>query len=234
MRLQKFMAHSGVDSRRKCEEYICQGRVKVNNKIITELGTEVDPEKDKVYFDSKRIKLIIKNTYVILNKPLGYVSTVSDEKNRKTVIDLIDTEKRLYPIGRLDIDTTGLLLLTDDGSLAQKLTHPSNKISKTYIATVNGTPTKRGLEYLRKGATIKGYKCAPAKVKILKSFEDDSIVEIEIHEGKNHQVKNMFEKIGNQVKKLKRIKMGPIELLDLEIGNYRYLTENEVKELKKL
>ncbi|SUB76058.1 pseudouridine synthase [Peptoniphilus indolicus] len=233
MRLQKFMAHSGVASRRKCEELIAQGRVKVNDEVVTEMG-KIVTAKDRVYLDSKRLKIIKEHSYYILNKPMGVVSTVSDEKKRITVVDLIESSERLYPVGRLDIDTTGLLILTDDGELTNKLMHPSNVVEKTYIATVEGTPNKTELDMLRVGIKVGKEKFSPAKVKVLKRFESDSILEIKIHEGKNHEVKIMCEKIGHPVKKLKRIKIGNLELGDLRIGNYRRLEEDEVKCLKEL
>lgn len=234
MRLQKYMAHCGVASRRKCEEYIAEGRVKINGEIVKEMGRTVDLSKDKVYLDSKRLKLKKVHSYYLLNKPVGVVSTVSDEKDRLTVVDLIESNERLYPVGRLDIDTTGLIILTDDGELTNKLTHPSNNIDKTYIATVEGTPNKTELDMLRVGIKVGKEKFAPAKVKILKKFDSDCILEIIIHEGKNHEVKIMCEKIGHPVKKLKRIKLGNLELGDLQVGNYRELTEEEIVYLKEL
>lgn len=234
MRLQKFMAHAGAASRRKSEELIKEGRVKVNNNIVTEMGLEVDPNKDRVYLDGKRLNLENENIYIILNKPIGVVTTSSDEKGRLNVVDLVDETKRVYPVGRLDIDTTGLVLLTNDGTLANILMHPKNNIYKTYIATVEGKPNSRELNLLRNGLSLRDLKTSKAKVKILKNFDKDSIVEISIHEGKNHQVKRMFSYIGHEVKKLKRISIGKIELGNLEIGNYRYLNNEEVKYLKAL
>lgn len=234
MRLQKYLAHAGVASRRTSEELILNGRVKVNGEVVTELGYKVDPLKDKVYFDDKKLKLVREYTYVMINKPIGIVSTAKDEKNRKTVLDLVPSNERIYPIGRLDIDTTGLLILTNDGELANKLMHPRKEIDKVYIATVEGTPSKSGLDKLRNGITIDGYKLSKSEIKILKSYDTDSIVRVTIHEGRNRQVKKMFERIGNPVKKLKRISFGPIELANLEIGAYRYLTNEEIKELKSL
>lgn len=234
MRLQKFMAHAGAASRRKSEELIKEGRVKVNNNIVTEMGLEVDPNKDRVYLDGKRLNLENENIYIILNKPIGVVTTSSDEKGRINVVDLVDETKRVYPVGRLDIDTTGLVLLTNDGALANILMHPKNNIYKTYIATVEGKPNARELNLLRNGLCLRDLKTSKAKVKILKNFDKDSIVEISIHEGKNHQVKRMFSYIGHEVKKLKRISIGKIELGNLEIGNYRYLNNEEVKYLKAL
>lgn len=235
MRLQKYMALSGVASRRKSEEMIKNGEVKVNNITITELGTIVDPNKDKVTVNDKAIRLENKKVYIMLNKPVGYVSTLKDEKNRKIVTDLIEgVQERIYPIGRLDADTTGLLLLSNDGQLAYKLTHPSQKVPKKYIAIVEGTPNKSELEKLRNGIYIDGKRTAPANVKISKNFTEDSILEIEIHEGRNRQVKKMCKAINHPVKKLKRISIGEIELGGLRLGNWRYLNEEELNYLKSL
>ena len=234
MRLQKYMAHCGAASRRKCEEYIREGLVKVNDKIVTELGTKIDPNVDRVYLNGKRLTLENKKVYMILNKPIGVVTSANDEKDRPTVTDLVPDDYRVYPVGRLDIDTTGLVLLTNDGELANILMHPRYKIGKKYIVTVEGTPNTHELSLLREGLDIRDLKTSPANVKILKNFKQDSILEIEIFEGQNHQIKRMFDYIGHSVKKLKRISMGKIELLNLEVGNYRYLTEKEIKYLTGL
>lgn len=235
MRLQKYMALSGVASRRKSEEMILKGQVMVNNKVIVELGTIIDPEMDKVMVDDKRIKLESNKVYIMLNKPMGFVSTVKDEKDRKIVTDLIDgVNERIYPVGRLDADTTGLLLLTNDGDLAFKLTHPGKKIPKRYIAIVDGVPNRIELEKLRNGVYIDGKKTASANVKIAKKYDEDAILEIEIHEGRNRQVKKMCEAVNHPVKKLKRISIGDIELGGLNIGNWRYLNEEELNYLKTL
>ena len=228
------MAHCGAASRRKCEEFIKSGLVKVNDKIVTELGTKIDPNVDRVYLNGKRLTLENKKIYIILNKPIGVVTSASDEKDRKTVTDLVPDDYRVYPVGRLDIDTTGLVFLTNDGELANILMHPKYKIGKKYIATVEGTPNARELSILREGLDIRDLKTSPANVKILKSFKQDSIIEIEIFEGQNHQIKRMFDYIGHKVKKLKRISMGEIELLNLDVGNYRYLSEKEIIYLKGL
>lgn len=235
MRLQKYMALSGVASRRKSEEMIKNGQVMVNNKIVTELGVIIDPKKDNVTVDDKGIKLESKKIYIMINKPIGYVSTVKDEKNRKVVTDLIDDiRERIYPVGRLDADTTGLLLLTNDGDIAYKLTHPSNKIMKKYVAIVEGVPNRVELENFRKGLLIDGRRTAPASIKINKRFDIDSILDIEIYEGRNRQIKKMCEAINHPVKKLKRISIGEIELGGLDVGNYRFLNDEEVKYLRSL
>ena len=235
MRLQKYMALCGVASRRKSEEIIGEGRVKVNNVVITELGTIIDPSKDKVLVDDKRIKLESNMVYIMLNKPIGYVSSLSDEKGRKVVTDLIEgVKERIYPVGRLDADTTGLILLTNDGELAFKLTHPSKRVDKKYIAIVEGVPNKKELELLRNGVFIDGKKTSPAEVKVAKRFDEDSILDIIIHEGRNRQVKKMCEAVNHPVKKLKRVSIGEIELGGLNIGNWRFLNDEEVKYLKSL
>lgn len=235
MRLQKYMALCGVASRRKSEEIIGEGRVKVNNVVITELGTIIDPSKDKVLVDDKRIKLESNMVYIMLNKPIGYVSSLSDEKGRKVVTDLIEgVKERIYPVGRLDADTTGLILLTNDGELAFKLTHPSKRVDKKYIAIVEGVPNKKELELLRNGVFIDGKKTSPAEVKVAKRFDEDSILDIVIHEGRNRQVKKMCEAVNHPVKKLKRVSIGEIELGGLNIGNWRFLNDEEVKYLKSL
>ena len=235
MRLQKYMAKAGVASRRKSEELISQGLVKVNGKIIVEQGYIVDPDKDLVKVDGKTIKLERNKIYIMINKPVGYVTTLKDEKDRRIVTDLIEgVEERIYPVGRLDIDTSGLLLLTNDGDLTQKLTHPSNEVVKRYIAVVEGVPNRSELQRFRYGINIDGRKTAPATIKIAKRYEDESILDISIHEGRNRQVKKMCEAINHPVKKLKRVSIGEIELGGLEIGNWRYLNEEELDFLNSL
>lgn len=235
MRLQKYMALSGVASRRKSEEIIKEGRVKVNKVVVTELGTIIDPKKDKVTVDDKNIRLESSKVYIMLNKPVGYVSSLKDEKGRRVVTDLIEgVRERIYPVGRLDADTTGLLILTNDGDLAFKLTHPSKKVDKKYIAIVEGVPNRQALESLRRGVYVDGKKTSPAKVKISKKYDIDSILEIIIHEGRNRQVKKMCEAVGHPVKKLKRVSIGEIEIGGLNIGNWRYLNDEEIEYLMSL
>ena len=235
MRLQKYMAQCGVASRRKSEELISQGFVSVNNIVEITLGTKIDPKKDIVKVKGKRIQLEKNNIYIVLNKPIGIVSSVKDEKGRNVVGDLIeDVDERIYPVGRLDIDTTGLVLLTNDGETAYKLTHPKNKIQKKYIAIVDGVPNKIELERLRNGIRLDGRMTAKAIVKMVKNFGEDSILEVTITEGRNRQIKRMFETINHPVKKLKRVSLGKIELRGLEIGNWRYLDEEEIQYLDSL
>lgn len=235
MRLQKFMAQCGIASRRKSEEIISSKRVKVNGITVTELGCKIDPSHDIVTVDGKRIKHIEQKVYIIMNKPKGYVTTVSDEYNRKTVIDLLrDVKERVYPIGRLDYDTSGLLLLTNDGELANKLIHPKYEVVKTYIATVHGKPTEEELQRFRHGLEIDGYITAEAEIEILKDVNDKSVLKIRIHEGKNRQIRKMCEKIGHPVTSLKRIAIGELDLGTLKKGCWRFLKDYEIEYLKKM
>lgn len=235
MRLQKYMSQCGVASRRKSEKMIEEGVVKLNNKIVTEQGIDIDPNKDIVMVNDKVIKLEENKIYIILNKPLGYVTTMDDEKDRKIVTDLIeDVNERIYPIGRLDMDTSGLLLLTNDGKVTNKITHPRNEIVKKYIAIVEGTPNKGELTRFRSGVIIDGKKTSPAKMKIIKNYETESILEIEINEGRNRQIRKMCEAINHPIKKLKRISIGEIQLGGLEVGEWRYLDEEEMNYIKLL
>lgn len=230
-RLQKVIANSGYCSRRKAEELICNGEVKVNGKIVTELGICVD-KSDAITVSGKSLTYEQKE-YILLNKPRGVITSTNDEKGRKTVLDLIDTDKRLYPVGRLDYDTTGALLLTNDGELANLLMHPKNNIEKLYIAKVNGFVDKDSLIKLAKGVYIDNFKTSKAKVRLKKYDKktNTSIVEIIIHEGKNHQVKKMFEAVGYEVLKLKRERISFLTIDSLKSGEYRYLSLKEVKKL---
>lgn len=231
-RLQKVIANSDYCSRRKAEELIKNGKVMVNGKKIEELGFKVDGN-DIITVENKILKKENKE-YILLYKPRGVVTTTSDEKGRKTVLDLIETNKRLYPVGRLDYDTSGLLLLTNDGELTNILIHPKNEIDKVYIAKINGIMNGFEIKTLEKGVLIDGKKTAPCKVKVRKKEKDSSIIELTIHEGKNHQVKKMFETIGFKVLKLKREKLAFLNLSGLKPGEYRYLSIKEVKMLYSL
>ena len=233
-RLQKYLAQAGVASRRKCEEYIEQGRVKVNGKTITELGTKVNPETDKVEFDNKLIsKQNEEYTYILLNKPIDYVTTVKDQFNRNTVLDLVKVNKRLVPVGRLDMFTSGALILTDDGDFVYKITHPKHEITKTYTVTLKGIVTKEDVKKLENGVDIGDFTTIKARVKILKTDEETnkSRLEITIHEGKNRQIRRMCEAIDKKVLALHRSKIGNIGVKDLKIGTWRYLKKSEVDEL---
>ena len=231
-RLQKVIANSGYCSRRKAEELIINGKVRVNGKLVYELGTKVS-ETDDIMIDNKLITKENKE-YILLYKPRGVVTTTNDDKKRKTVLDLIETNKRIYPIGRLDYDTTGILLLTNDGELTNLLIHPKNIIDKVYVAKIKGNLTGLEIKQLEKGIIIDGNKTAPCKVKVRKKTKEYSFVQIIIHEGKNHQVKKMFEAVNHEVVKLKREKIAFLDLRGLKPGEYRYLSIKEVKKLYAL
>ena len=235
-RLQKYLANSGIASRRKAEEYILQGKVKVNGKVVTELGTKIIPEKDIIEFEGKKVNNDIKKLYVFLNKPIDYVTTVKDQFDRKTVIDIVkNAGKNLIPVGRLDMYTSGALILTNDGDFIFHVTHPKHEVEKTYTVTLRGKVTKEDVENLKQGVIIdEEYKTKPAKVRIMKIDEEKNIsrLEIIIHEGKNRQVRKMCEAIGKKVIALHRSKIGNIGVKDLKIGEWRYLTKKEVESLK--
>ena len=233
-RLQKYMAHCGIASRRKCEELILSGKVLVNGKIVTELGTRVNTESDMVQVEGLLIKPEEQKLYIILNKPEGYVTTVKDERSRPTVLDIVKVKERIYPIGRLDYNTSGLLLLTNDGDVYNRVIHPRQIINKTYIASVQGKIASETIDKFKTGIDIGDYITAPAKIEVLSSNKTSSKVKIIIHEGKNRQIRRMCERVGNPVITLKRIKVGNIELGDLPIGSWRYLTEAEISYLKNL
>jgi 23S rRNA pseudouridine2605 synthase len=231
-RLQKYIASCGVTSRRKAEELILQGRVEVNGEKKMELGAKVDPEKDSVKVDGKEIKTKKNFIYIKLYKPEGYVTTVKDQFGRKTVMDLVASDDRIYPIGRLDYDTSGLILLTNDGDMANRLMHPSYHIYKTYDAKVEGKLSQAEVEKLRSGINIEDYRTAPAKVNVLKESGRYSVVRISIFQGKNRQVRKMFDSVGHNVIELKRISFGDISLGSLTPGQWTNLTEREIKYLK--
>ena len=233
-RLQKIIASSGYCSRRKAEELIKKGLVFVDGEKVTELGTKVS-EKASISINGSVLAKENKE-YYLLYKPVGVVTTTNDEKKRKTVVDLINTTKRIYPVGRLDYDTTGVLLLTNDGDFANILMHPCNQIDKVYLAKIDGILGKNELQALRNGVLIDGFKTAPAKVKIKQYSKSSnmSLIEITIHEGKNHQVKKMFEAVNHKVIKLKRESVGFFDLEGLKAGEYRRLTIKEVKKVYAL
>lgn len=234
-RLQKVIANLGYTSRRKAEDLIKNGKVKVNGEIITELGTKVK-SSDMIEVENTILDNNKNYEYYLLNKPREVISSVSDEHDRKTVVDLIDTSERIYPVGRLDYDTTGAILLTNDGTLANKLMHPSSNVEKKYIAKVSGLITGYEIKQLRSGIIIDGKKTSKAKVNLKKydKKNDKSIVELIIHEGRNHQVKKMFEAINHDVLKLKREKYANLDLTNLKPGEYRKLTNKEIAILYSL
>ena len=232
-RLQKFLASSGIASRRKCEELILQGKIEVNGKIVTELGTKVT-NKDIVKYNGKQVKKEDEKIYILLNKPIGYVTTSFEQFGRDKVLDLIKIDKRIVPVGRLDMYTSGALILTNDGEFVNKLTHPKNEIEKTYNVTVKGIVTKEEIEKLKNGVEIDtGYITQKAKVRILKIDEEKNIsrIEIIIYESKNRQVRKMCEAIGKKVQALHRSKIGSIDVKDLKIGTWRYLKKEEIRKL---
>lgn len=233
-RLQKIIAQAGVASRRDAEELIKAGRVTVNGKIVTELGTKVDPKRDRVAVDKKLIKAE-KYLYILLYKPKGVITALEDPQGRKTVADLVaDIPERIYPVGRLDYNTEGLLIMTNDGDLTNALTHPRHEITKTYLAKVHGYPPEEKLDKLRIGIKLEDGVTAPAKVNIVAIDQEKELttLEIVIYEGKNRQIRRMCEAIGHPVKNLKRVKISFLTLEGLRRGQYRHLLASEVEELK--
>lgn len=230
-RLQKILARAGIASRRKAEEMILAGRVSVNGRVITSLGTKVDPQKEKITFDGQPV--LPENTvYILLNKPTGYVTTLSDPQGRPIVTDLLKgINQRVFPVGRLDYDTEGALILTNDGKLGQFIQHPRYEVNKTYVATVSGKPSGRKLKQLEEGIVIDGHKTWPAKIRTIGRQQAESTIEIIIHEGKKRQVRKMLSAIGHPVKTLKRTAYGNLKLGDLKSGHYRYLKENDLKKI---
>lgn len=232
IRLQKYLASCGVASRRKCEELILEGKIEVNGIKVTELGTKITPNTDIVKYNGKIVKPDEEKVYILLNKPIGYVTTAKEQFGRDMVLDLVKINKRIVPVGRLDMYTSGALILTNDGEFVNKLTHPSQKIDKTYNVTLKGIVTKNDIEKLQKGVEIDdGYITKPAKAKILKIDEEKNIsrVQITIHEGKNRQIRKMCESIGKKVLALHRCKIGTLDVKDLKLGQWRYLTQKEIE-----
>lgn len=233
VRLNKFIADSGYCSRRNADELIKDGRVSVNGKTVIELGTKVNTEKDKLKIDGELVKVTQpRKVYILLNKPRGYITSTSDEKNRPTVLDLIKIKERVYPVGRLDYDSEGLLLLTNDGELANKLMHPKFGVEKTYEVKLNKPIDTKGIERLSKGVFIDGKRTSLAKVKIVRNTEN-KVIQIIIHEGRNRQVRKMLEAVGLFVRRLKRTEYAGLKEKDLEPGRWRYLSSAEMAKLNK-
>lgn len=237
-RLQKYLARAGIDSRRRCEKLIIQGYVRINHSVITKLGTKVDPQKDIIEVKGKLVKFIEKKkyTYILLNKPKGFLTSLHDPYNRPTILELLkDINKRVYPVGRLDFNSEGLLLLTDDGELTYALTHPSKEIEKTYIIKVKGNPSLEKLKLLSKGIILKnGYKILPCKIYLLKITNGNAILKIKLKEGKKRQIRRMGKYIGHSVLELRRVQIGPIYLKGVKPGEYRYLNKQEINSLKNI
>jgi 23S rRNA pseudouridine2605 synthase len=240
-RLQKIISTAGVASRRAAEELITQGRVEINGEVVRTLGTKADPERDEIKVDGRRIKEQKRKRYILLYKPRGYVTTRSDPQGRPTVMDLLKGVKEyVYPVGRLDYDSEGLLLLTNDGDLAARLMHPSHEVEKVYEARVRGVPAPEDLERLAKGVVIDGRRTAPAKIrlaerppKVTASGAEQTFVEVVLHEGRQRQVRRMFESIGHPVARLRRVRIGPIVDDDIPIGHWRELDPQEVARLQR-
>jgi 23S rRNA pseudouridine2605 synthase len=229
-RLQKILAKAGIASRRKAEELIREGKVRVDGKVVTEMGIQVDPGIQEIECDGIPVISQEKKIYILLYKPAGFLSTVNDPRGRPIVTDLLQNVKeRVYPVGRLDRDTEGALLLTNDGEVAQKILHPSHEVNKTYVAKVKGKPSLKKLASLSRGIELEGRKTWPAEIKVLHAEPQETTIKIVIHEGRKRQVRKMFEAVGHPVLQLKRIAYGQLELGDLESGKYRFLGPGDIK-----
>jgi pseudouridine synthase len=232
-RIQKILAKAGIASRREAEKMMIEGRVTVNGQVVDTLGFKTDPSKDHIKVDGKRLELFEPRVALLLNKPRGYLSTVKDPKGRPTVMDLLkNVKQRVYPVGRLDFDAAGLLLLTNDGDLTYLLSHPKFSIPRTYLVKVRGVPEEEKLTRLRKGVMLEDGKAKAVSIQILRQRERNSWIQVVVTEGRNRLVKRMFSSIGYPVLKLKRVGFGPIRLGDLRIGQFRYLTRGEMMKLK--
>ncbi|MGQ9755529.1 MAG: pseudouridine synthase [Desulfotomaculales bacterium] len=232
-RLQKVLARAGISSRRKCEELIRAGRVRVNGQPVRELGFKVDPARDRIELDGRPVQ-VEPPVYIMLNKPRGYICTLRDPQGRPRVTDLVyGISQRIYPVGRLDYDTEGLLILTNDGDFAHALTHPRHEITKTYLVRVSGRPRNRDLNKLRRGIMLSDGPTAPARVAVIKKDPETTLLKVSIHEGRKRQIRRMLAAIGHPVIELKRIAVGPLTLGELRVGEFRHLTPEEVEKLKR-
>ncbi len=231
-RLQKILAKAGVCSRRKAEEHIKKGRIAIDGRIVTEMGLKIDPDHHLIEFNSKPVSSPEKKIYILLNKPAGYVTTLNDPQGRPIVTSLLKKiSSRVFPVGRLDLDTEGALIMTNDGELAQRILHPSFEINKTYVAKVAGRPNQMKLQQLTRGIELEGRKTSPARLKILNTEASTSTIEITIHEGRKRQVRKMFAAIGHRVLELKRIAYGGLKLGSLPKGKYRFLSKKDLKKI---
>ncbi len=234
MRLNKYISHSGYTSRRKADELIFQGTVKVNNNVEKNPGFRVDVGKDKVTVSGKEIKLEEKTVYVMLNKPVEVITSVDDQFDRKTAVDMVDVKERIYPVGRLDYDSKGLIILTNDGDLTYKLTHPKHEVFKKYFVKVNKLLNSKEIQLLSNGVEIDGYKTNKSKIEVIGKNKGNTDMYVSINEGRNRQIRKMFETVGADVITLKRIAVGKLVLGNLKEGNWRYLTKKEIDYLKSL
>ena len=234
MRLEKFLSQSGIASRRDAKKYISAGRVSVNGETVLIPGTHIDPQHAEITFDGDPIRGKPQRIYLMLNKPAGYVTTVRDEQGRPTVMELVgDISERIYPVGRLDVDTEGLLLMTNDGDFAHRILHPSHEIPKTYIAWVEGKPNQRAIQRLREGIEIEAGTITSAKVNQIERREGQTQFKVVIHEGRKRQIRRMFHAVGHDVVHLKRVGIGSLSLGRLAIGKYRFLTPTEIESLDR-
>jgi pseudouridine synthase len=233
-RLQKTLAHAGVASRRKAEELIRQGRVTVNGQVVTQLGTKVDPARDEIRLDGQYVQPAASRTYLMLNKPRGVLSTMEDERGRRALGDLVQPPARVYPVGRLDVSSEGLILLTDDGELADLLTHPRYRHEKEYRVLVNGHPSEKTLAAWQRGVVLDGQPTAPARVELIRRERDSSLLRIVMREGRKRQIRRVAALLGHPVRELQRVRLGPLRLGQLAVGQWRYLTATEIRELEAL
>lgn len=235
IRLHKYIAAQGAASRRAAEALIAAGRVQVNGRVADAMGLKIDPERDRVSVDGVLLNRRPERRYILLHKPAGYISSAHDERGRRTVLDLLHgVSERVYPVGRLDYDSSGLLILTNDGELTHHLLHPSHQVDKTYLALVENCPAPSALDMLRRGIRLEDGITAPAKVRLIRHRGPGALVEISIHEGRNHQVKRMLEAVGHPVKHLKRIRIAFLDAKQLPLGEWRELSADEVHRLKQL
>ncbi len=235
VRLQKYLSEYGVASRRAAERMIAEGRVMVNGSVVDAMGVKVDPAQDQIFVDGKRIETRPQLRYLLLFKPVGYICSVHDDRRRRTVLDLLEgINERVYPVGRLDYDTSGLLLLTNDGEMTNQLLHPSYQVEKTYLAQVTGIPASHDLQRLREGIMLADGMTAPAKARIQSVRQGNAVIELQIHEGRNRQVRRMMDAIGHPVQRLRRTAVAFLRLEGLQPGQWRDLTAEEVARLKQL
>ncbi len=234
VRLNKYLAQAGVASRREADRFIAEGRVRVNGRIVSELGSRIDPGKDSVSVDGRDVRKESRLVYLVLNKPPGYLVTLKDQYHRPTIKELLPhIAERIYPVGRLDLESEGLLLLTNDGELAFRLAHPGSEIRKSYLVKVKGEPDEKALEKLRKGVFLAGKKTVPARVVLLAHNPKKSLLRIEIHEGRKHEVRLMCHHVGHDALSLKRVALGGLTLGTLKSGAWRYLTAQEIRKLRR-